>query len=508
MLKHLTKILTKKARTEVATLIICFYYLTREESFVLLIELIEVVGMDKNKIGQRGSKAKSSTLIGGELYALGSKVASRDDKSKLYSIKGPSSVANERKREGPSLSSSSKKPRTSLSVPLLTLSDDDCSTGTLVVDTWEKIAVETDPLELIHNLCAAIDEQNFKTVIGILCGSVKVLGQSSSRSKTDNFLNLLLIYISKVRPVLFSNDIITTALLSLIRRETSHTFKSKPSNCTYVVSTNILFRGFTNKKEWPQSFLRAYLEDAVNERLWVDNELCAPFIMNICSTFRTRVPPKSFLQAEALTVTSSASSSNSQQHFNPTNVVTDEDSRDQFVMHGPECAAITQMRFASSCLKCDVQDRYASSDIIDHYVVENIKETLNRRQSQDCYTRNFLKFLCSTSGIDEVRHLTTSRLEMWLHNGKLMKTAQELLAYICFNINGSSVKDREVLASLVKMRLKTKLLINFYMACLKEVIVLNTNILPITLKLVLQNELSSLRNPNNMGILGELKLKS
>uniref|UniRef100_A0A1B0AFK2 C2H2-type domain-containing protein n=1 Tax=Glossina pallidipes TaxID=7398 RepID=A0A1B0AFK2_GLOPL len=66
-------------------------------------------------------------------------------------------------------------------------------------------------------------------------------------------------------------------------------------------------------------------------------------------------------------------------------------------------------------------------------VCDAIKELLNKGQQQECHTRNFLKFLCKTSTLVEVRYSRISPLELWIHNGKLVKFAQELLSYTCFN---------------------------------------------------------------------------
>lgn len=100
--------------------------------------------------------------------------------------------------------------------------------------------------------------------------------------------------------------------------------------------------------------------------------------------------------------------------------------------------------------------------------------------------------------------MAVQRLETWLHNGKLMKPAQELLTYICYNVTGQMARDHEVLSNLVKIRLKTKPMINIFMGCLKEMINLQPTILYTVLKYVVQNELSNARNPNNMGMLASM----
>lgn len=146
-------------------------------------------------------------------------------------------------------------------------------------------------------------------------------------------------------------------------------------------------------------------------------------------------------------------------------------------------------------------------ETVEKLVADTIKDQLNRRQPSDFLTKNLLKFTSTCCGIPEVRSLAVSRLELWIHNAKLVKPAQELLEYVCYNISALQTKDQEVLSQMLKMRLKTKPLINIYMNCLKELVILQPNFLPLLLKSVVQQELLILynaRNPNNMGILATI----
>lgn len=235
--------------------------------------------------------------------------------------------------------------------------------------------------------------------------------------------------------------------------------------------------------------MKTYIEDAINDRVWVDNEDCNVFIENIVSSFGTKIPPKSMLQPELNTLASNKETSSN----------VDDESMDSLpsgdsMKSGidPNTGEILQPRYANSMAN------------VEKIVLDAIKEQLNRRQGPDATTRNFLKFLSTVTGIQEVRALCVTRLELWIHNGKLMKPAQELLTYLCYNISAASVKDHEVLSNLVKIRLKTKPLINIFMSCFKEMIILQPEILPTLLKYVVQNELSNTRNPNNMGMLGNM----
>lgn len=100
--------------------------------------------------------------------------------------------------------------------------------------------------------------------------------------------------------------------------------------------------------------------------------------------------------------------------------------------------------------------------------------------------------------------IAVTRLEMWLHNAKLMRPAQELLAYVCSNCSSVTQRDQEVTAQLTKIRPKTKALVNVYLNCLRELVSVHSDNLPPMLRATIYNELSLTRNPNNMPMIAVL----
>lgn len=106
-------------------------------------------------------------------------------------------------------------------------------------------------------------------------------------------------------------------------------------------------------------------------------------------------------------------------------------------------------------------------DEVETVVMDLVKEHLMRRQPIDTISRNVLRLLVTTCGIGEVRLLAAQRLEMWLQNPKLMRPAQDLLMSVCLNCNQHNQQDVEVISHLIKIRLKTKPLINHYMFSFK-----------------------------------------
>ncbi|XP_030383535.1 integrator complex subunit 1 [Scaptodrosophila lebanonensis] len=442
--------------------------------------------MDRNK-GTGSNRASKKVHLGGELYALGTKTGRDDTKSKIMPAKLPASSSSERKREASaSIPNPSKRFRVSLK-------DTGCESGTGQYELWEPMAENCELVNVIEKIYEAIEQNDNESVVKLLCGVIKNVTCSSSRAKVDNVAVLALMYIAKLQPHFFYNDIIVCALVSFLRREAN--VKMRYNMNLHILFTNLLARGFVDISQWPDLFLRTYIEDAINERFWADNEYCTPFVKNICAAFKTRAPPLSLLRWDATSMTSGQAHRDS--------VIVDDDSGDNSTQSMDASPTLNADLEQMTDALCAVKRRFTDSTV-QKLVCDAIKDQLNKRQQQDNYTRNFLKFLCTTSGIGEVRCLSISRLELWIHNGKLVKFAQQLLSYICFNIKERSSQDNEVLLVLVKMRLKTKPLINHYMSCLKEMIYLQPDILSTIMKLVVQNELSNTRNPNNMGMLATM----
>lgn len=141
---------------------------------------------------------------------------------------------------------------------------------------------------------------------------------------------------------------------------------------------------------------------------------------------------------------------------------------------------------------------------VEQIVLEAIKDLLARRQQPETISKNFVRLLSTACGLNEIRIIGVSRIEAWLHNHKLMKPAQELLAYLCYNCSANSQRDLEVIAQLSKLRLKNKPMVNYFNNCLREMVVsFQENLYPL-LKYTIYNELSNARNPNNLIVVGAL----
>lgn len=444
--------------------------------------------MERGKSVQgRGGKSKTPQYPA-DLYALGSKASNEGKRSgSVHGKPGPShSLTAERKREGvtpPSLIPSKKaKLSTSVVSPNILPGRSGGNGGSTSIsatasttDAWEALAAEVDSVDFATKVIEAINADEPDRLISLVCGAIRTL--KIQRNKPDSALMQGLLLLAKIRHTVFHNEHIVSALSSLLRREPAHAFKSKSVPVT-VMAVSLLMRGYLDLKRWPEMFVKLYIEDSLGERTWVDQSFCKPFVDNILTAFNTKPPPPVELDTKPEQI--------------------EEQEVGGAVGGGP--SASSQIKDLTD--QMPVFPRYSTNqDAVESTVLEIVKETLNRRQAPDNINKNFLKLLASAAGLVEVRVLVSSKLEVWLQNPKLLRPAQELLMAVCVNCSGHTQKDVEVISALVKVRLKSKAVISYYLSCILELITAHPDNLSTVLKHTIYNELSQSRNPNNLSML-------
>uniref|UniRef100_A0A8C4MRZ8 Integrator complex subunit 1 n=1 Tax=Equus asinus asinus TaxID=83772 RepID=A0A8C4MRZ8_EQUAS len=254
-----------------------------------------------------------------------------------------------------------------------------------------------------------------------------------------------------------------------------------------VLACNLLMAAYEEDENWPEIFVKVYIEDSLGERIWVDSPHCKTFVDNVQTAFNTKMPPKSMLlQGEAGRSGGDLSAGNS-----PHPALTEEEDSQTELLIAEEKLSPEQ--------EGQLMPRYDDlTESVEEYVLDMLRDQLNRRQPIDNVSRNLLRLLTSTSGYKEVRLMTVQKLEMWLQNPKLTRPAQDLLMSVCMNCNTHASEDMDVISHLIKIRLKPKVLLNHYMLCVRELLNAHKDNLGTTIKFVIFNELSNARNPNNM----------
>ncbi|KAF2879696.1 hypothetical protein ILUMI_26472 [Ignelater luminosus] len=469
--------------------------------------------MERNKTGSgtRGPKSKVTQQPPDTFIALGAKQSSSrdpDSKRNVSSISKPSSShlqastskgAPERKREASSSNLQSVPPSKKIknNIPGRTPGiggsgnsshiPDRAGPAVAGTEPWEVLVTDCEPAELFDSVITCVNAGNTDKAVSYILGAVKAL--RGQRFKPCKVLYNSILLVCQCKGSLFTNEQVVNAVVSSLRREIAAGFKSpnKGNIYTQILLINLLVNAFGDVLQWPEAFVKLYVEDALGDRVWIDNPYCKPFVDNIVTAFNTKQPPKVLLTSETWLSTGRDTSS-------PLTVNTLE-----------EDEAFNEHKVLVDNWKIKVFPRYAQvQEMVEKISLEAIQEQIARRQQPEAITKNFVRFLSTASGLVEIRMLAASRLESWLHNHKLMKPAQELLAYVCYNCSARTQRDIEVVAQLSKLRLKSKPLVNIFNNCVKEMVIcFPENLYPL-LKYTIYNELSNARNTNNLVVVGAM----
>uniref|UniRef100_A0A2H8TLT6 Integrator complex subunit 1 n=1 Tax=Melanaphis sacchari TaxID=742174 RepID=A0A2H8TLT6_9HEMI len=403
----------------------------------------------------RGGKSKNAYLPG-DLVALGSKNSRVEPNPQekrgsniLLHRKLMESTLSDRKRTGPPIAA----------IPSKKTKHAGSSHSSFA---WEQMCIEVDSIDLIESLSYSVQNQENLKAVGLLFGAFKIM--HTQRLKPELFWSLLIA--ARQFPTLFHNEEIINALCSILTCHSTASTKQRQYNIVAAVtSVNLLMVSHDKLVLWPEAFVKVFVEDSMGERLWVDNEECRYFVENIKISLNTRTSP--FIPLDFL----------------------DTMSTTETALLLPDSNEVS------------IMSRYgANQSVIENIILDVAKEYLIRRQSTEGISRNLLKLLSVAAGILEIRVMVAGKLEVWLQNAKLARPAQELLLAVCVNCTSRTQRDFDVISTIVKMRLKTKAMGNFYVSCVKELITANSNNLSVILKNVVYNEMSTSRNTNNMAI--------
>lgn len=237
---------------------------------------------------------------------------------------------------------------------------------------------------------------------------------------------------------------------------------------------NILYFIFENESTWPDVFVRAYIDDSVTYRNWVDASVCKEFVDNIRTGFYTKQIPASSCMATA--ASTAAATTTPDTTTDPSKIMLVDDD---------ESITTTSLEVVGgfNLKKSQITRRYGSTkEQIKQLIIEAVKSYMNATatttklqqpssivpikrvgsvitttataasSSQPTTTattaaaaaataaanlvdtKHFIKFLQNICGIDaEIRTLCLSKIDAWLLNPKLEPNAQDLLMAICVN---------------------------------------------------------------------------
>lgn len=207
-----------------------------------------------------------------------SKKSKMQHSSDLILLGNKNAGGNKRESSSAQIPPASKKTRIAPS----SIHSASTSSSTAASENWEDaINTECENVDLISSVLEATEKQDSDKIVSLVCSAIKSL--SPPKAKNDSVLVSSLLYLAKIRPHIFANENISAATLSLLKTDSQHSVRHTMKNNTtvFVMAANLLARGNYDKKKWPESFLKIYIDDAVNERLWVDCEECSYFTDHI-----------------------------------------------------------------------------------------------------------------------------------------------------------------------------------------------------------------------------------
>ncbi|CAF5153767.1 unnamed protein product, partial [Rotaria magnacalcarata] len=153
--------------------------------------------------------------------------------------------------------------------------------------------------------------------------------------------------------------------------------------------------------------------------------------------------------------------------------------------------------------------------------------------SQPHETDKLLYLLEQLCGLSDIRLHILSRLDIWLQNPKLNRTAEKLMVTLCENLtkpttmnnhhhhqltNGHSINndlsyiDERAIEQLVNLRFKVRAsnaTSKMYILCIREMVKIDANLVDIIVRFIVHNELQQIsislavlsqttKNPNNL----------
>lgn len=323
----------------------------------------------------------------------------------------------------------------------------------------------------------------------ILVSSVKLL--KSNRLKIDQLLALSLMFLAKNKPSLFQSESVIEAFISILKRDTTsaHPIKVKLSNALPVFTANLCYAFLKDEANWPKSLIAVYVQDSLNERLWVDS--CKPLSDNLIASFLTKVPPKS---STALVMSLNPAIMKSEVTRELVNSPTHDDSNSM----DSGASALAPLKECAEDEPPSIYPRFShlKNYPID-YINQVINEYLNRRPV--CNEKNIIKFLTTATGMQAIRLTAASKVDSWLQNPKLTKSALELFWCLIWNSTG----DPDTFAALVKIRFKQKAHINHFISCVKEFLNQSDDNISLILRQSVMNEIlcGPLKGSQNMQLI-------
>jgi hypothetical protein len=233
----------------------------------------------------------------------------------------------------------------------------------------------------------------------------------------------------------------------------------------HQITCSMLLAGHKNLDLWPTSLVKAYLDDALQGRRWVDTQHAAVLVANIVTAF-----PGSADAGPAAVDKDSKGAAGKDRGGEP-------DAKRRKVTNsalagtGGDASAAASDRVGQSFYADEgggdealVRPRYRNGDVqreIAKMVLDAVKKSLEEQPSGESNLRklqNVLRVLVLLVVYEPVRYEVMKRLEVWLNNPNLVRHLKELMPRLASQCTESTQMEVETLRLMLRIRPKANAL--------------------------------------------------
>ncbi|CAF3950884.1 unnamed protein product [Rotaria sordida] len=425
------------------------------------------------------------------------------------------------------------------------------------------------------------DEKRLEQLILNAINYFITTSKRSSQQLADYTILTFLAWTVSLHGEIFRLSSILKAMCTLLKGSTlTKTMKTLPTinngnnlgltTTPYTLVCQILWLAFKDQTHWPDEFIEVYVEDALGEQNWIKNPDCRLFVSNIQTAFNTRPCTWKLDRSKIYPIipTSTATTPTSQ----ISSTLNDETSNDSNNNNESLTLAITESESSIQTIDDPMLNNTDNQLIIPRYegrsqIIQNLLQTLlttnakikstsgssinlnstntsttaSTSTSQPHETDKLLYLLEHLCGLPDMRLYILSRLDIWLQNPKLNRTAEKLMITLCENLtkppsssssstnnnnhlltNGHTINndisyiDERAIEQLVNLRFKVRAsnaTSKMYILCIREMLKIDANLVDIVVRFIVHNELQqqisntpsttiiTSKNPNNLSLL-------
>ncbi|EGG20985.1 integrator complex subunit 1 [Cavenderia fasciculata] len=253
-------------------------------------------------------------------------------------------------------------------------------------------------------------------------------------------------------------------LLGLYRRDPTQMAQpqAKKNILVQVFASVVLFAAYEHVPDWPATFFYIYSDDAIGDRLWVDDINCKPFCQSIQSSLPNRQSNQSNQQQTSQPTTTTTSfkpspppvlptipnnSNNTNTNTNNNNNMVDSDEEiEEEIISSSTTVMIQSSTPTSTSSVPRSKFQHCHLEIV-RYIIQTIK-SFNAAFNP----RGLLRLLLLTVGFKESRAEGAQLIEQLLTNQNVFRAAKEYLQALLHNCCENSPEDIRAVQILMRVQ--------------------------------------------------------